>query len=198
MDGKRILTIAILIIIFALNATYFVVEAKKTQQALINEKYRNVENYVNMLKVVVGSDIIKEYSYRRIFMFDITEHNRLPDTLSGQRLHRATILDSVGFINQLPLVYACVFVKIEDELIVLSKDNVEQTFDPRNHPEFMEAIHSSNSGKIVLNVTPDIAGDLVNSSSDLHLHYNWMPVDHEDILVVAGVTKYSITVFSQG
>ena len=112
--------------------------------------------------------------------------------------HEKNLIASTEYLDKLYRVYAAVYKHYDGQLIKITRrfqDEMEgpddMYFDPFDYPEFVRDIASNDYGGIVVDYRANN-----NVMHNLHIYYRWMPLyspPDERYLVVAGVSKYSIT-----
>ena len=158
----------ILFLIF--NALYFSAVTKETSRVLLEEKYLEVVTAVDMLAAAVEADHEPNWADY------------------GQSTIR-----SVEYLDRQFQVYAAAFSSDGENFQLLTNRFYETSpFEPFDYPEFNALIHRKESGSIVIGYTPE-----KQDYRELHIYFRWLPVCYEPeerYLVVAGVSKYSVTV----
>ena len=106
--------------------------------------------------------------------------------------HLSNIKDSVGYLDELPLVFAAAYMPTNNGLEIITRRDNATTFSPLVYPEFLTAVKNSERGELVIGFHPD--GGLYR---DMHLYFRWMPLyspPDERYLVVTAVSEFSITI----
>ena len=102
----------------------------------------------------------------------------------------STILISVEMLDQLEMTYAAVFDENLENLSARSPSYEGSPFEPETHQEFVDAIHNTEMGDLIIPFTPPGA-----EMRDMYLHYRWIPSDSSldnRVLAVVAISKYSV------
>jgi len=157
------------IIFLVANAVYFKNAITEIENALLMEKYNETVNTVNMLAATV-------------------EENSGLEQIEKERI----IHDMIEFTDKLYQIYAGAYKLIEGEYILMTERFYETSpFEPFDFAEFAETVPTQGSGDIVIGYAPEN-----QEYRELHLYFRHMPANSptgEHYLVVAGVSKYSVT-----
>ena len=154
------------IVILVLNAFYFQFATDKINEAILQEKFIEAQNHVNMLASAVEAN-------KNRFWID----------------HERNIINSVEYLCRLPQTFAATYKPMDGMLKQISELNNEKEFDPRDYDMFTEAI-KQDSGEIILSFTPENG-----AARDMHVYFTHMPMyapPEERYLVVAAVSKFSV------
>lgn len=164
--GKKLLLLPV--IFLALNAVFFSHATKEIEKTLLQGKYEDAMNFVDMLAAAVEATTEREWQD-----------------------HEKNIRDSVEFVDQLHQVYAGAYKQIDGRLTLITERYYETSiFEPLDYPEFTDAISAHDHGKLVIGYTPE-----EQDYRELHLYYRWMPLyspTGDRYLVAAGVSRLSI------
>jgi len=152
----------------AMNAIYFKFTTDEIRSALLNEKYIEIVNAVDMLGAAVEANPEK-------FWLDFQDN----------------VCDSVEFLDKLYQIYAGVYKFEGDRFVSISEHFHESTpFEPLEYSQFVDMVTKQENGSFIIGYTLDH-----QSYAEVHLYFKWMPmyspVD-ERFLVVAGVSAQSI------
>ena len=154
------------IVILVLNAFYFQIASENIQETILQEKFIEVQNHVNMLASAVEANKTRKW-------ID----------------HESNIVDSVEYLCRLPQTFAATYKPENGKLKLISTIKNEREFDPRDYDMFTKAIEQE-SGEITLSFTPTNG-----APRDMHVYFTHMPLyapPSERYLVVAAVSKYSV------
>ena len=170
LSGKLSKFLVLMPVIFLiLNACYFMYASKEIQNALLREKYDEAVGLVEMLSSAV------EANTERIWLD-----------------HEQNIRDSVEFMDRLYQVYAGAYKLVDDEPVLITERFYETSiFEPFDFIEFTDAVMTQDSGSLIIGYTPK-----EHIYRELHLYFKYMPLyspPNERYLVIAGVSKYSVT-----
>jgi hypothetical protein len=165
--GKFLILTPVLFLI--LNAIYFMYASKEIRQTLLDEKYVEIVNAVDMLSAAV------EANSERLW-FD----------------HEQNIKDSIEYYDILPQIFAAAYKVIDGELVIFT-DRVYETspLEPLERDEFIQAVFSNEQGSIVIGDKPKN-----QEYREVYLYYRWMPIysaPDERYLIVMGVSYYSVS-----
>ena len=166
-DRKRKYLILVPIVFLLLNAYFFQYANQRIEDTILQEKYIETVNHVNMLAAAVEANESR--------FWEDHEHN---------------IVDAMSFVDMLPLTFAAVYKPVDGELTLISERDYATTFDPRDYDKFLSAIASQDSGNVVVGFTPQ--GGVYR---DMHLYYTHMPLyapPEQRYLAVTGISKYSV------
>ena len=155
------------IVILLLNAFYFQYATKNIEDTILQEKYLETVNHVNMLAAAVEANETR-------FWLD----------------HEKNIVDSVAFIDRLPLTFAATYKPVNGMHMLISERDDATNFDPRVYPEFREAVATQDNGKLHVRFTP-----ANGRPRDMYLYFTHMPMyspPEQRYLVVTAVSKYSV------
>jgi len=154
------------IVILVLNAFYFQIATENIKETILQEKFIEVQNHVNMLASAVEANTTRKW-------ID----------------HQANIVDSVEYLNRLPQTFAVTYKPENGKLKPISELKNEKEFDPLAYDMFNRAI-GKESGEITLSFTPENG-----AARDMHVYFMHMPLyapPNERYLVVAAVSKFSV------
>ena len=101
-----------------------------------------------------------------------------------------TVLISIEMLDKVDMTYAAVFDEQLQNLSARSPSYEGSPFEPTEYPEFIEAVHSSESGDLTMLFTPPGA-----QTRPMYLHYRWLPSDAalpNRILLVTAISRFSI------
>jgi len=155
------------IVILVLNAFYFQFATDIIHETILQEKLIETNNHINMLANAV------EANKDRVWVD-----------------HEQNIVNSVEFLDSLPLTFAAVYKPTNGTLIPISDIDRKTGFIPLNHDCFNKAIASQDSGRLVVSFTTE---EGVNR--DMFTYFTYMPLyapPDERYLVVAAVCKHSV------
>jgi len=166
-DSRKKYLLLLPALILVLNYFYFQHATKKIKETILQEKFIETVNHVNMLAAAVDANESR-------FWLD----------------HEQNILDSVEFIDSLPLTFAATYKPIDGEIALISTLDFETEFNPLEYEGFLETVNSKDNGKVDIGYTPEGGEYRV-----MHLYYHHMPMyapPEQRYLVVAGVSIYSV------
>ena len=112
------------------------------------------------------------------------------DWESAYKHYVDSVMIGMELIDRVHMTYAAVFDENLQNLSARSPSYDGHPFKPDIFPEFIEAVKSNESGKLVLPFTP--AG---SKERDMYLHFRWLPSDSalpHRLLVVVAISKYTI------
>jgi len=99
---------------------------KEVKKALLQEKYTQIVNFVDMLAISANED------------------------------NEETIIKDTEFIDELNQIYAALYKIQNGEFIILSERNFETSiFEPLDYEEFANAVSSQDSGDVIIGYTPE-------------------------------------------
>jgi len=167
-DSKRKYLLLIPIVVLVFNAVYFQYATKEIKAAMLQEKFVEVKNELNMLAAAV------EANPERIWLD-----------------YEKNIVDSVEFLDMLYQVYGAAYKLVDGEFSLITERYFETSiFEPLDFPEFIQSILTEESGSIVIGYAPER-----QNYRELHLYFRWMPIyspQNERYLVIAGVSELSV------
>jgi hypothetical protein len=166
-DPKKKNLFLIPIVFLLLNAYIFQYANQLIDDSILNEKYIETVNHVNMLAAAVEAN-----------------ENRFWED------HEYNINDAMKFIDALPMTFAAVYKPTGGELTQISGGDDAKDFDPRAYDEFMSAIALHDSGNLVLGFTPEN-----HPYRDMHLYYTHMPLyapPEQRYVCVAAISSESV------
>ena len=140
-----------------------------TTQNLLENKCEEVKNELGMIAAAVNADPTDPWDS-----------------------HKDNILHFMAFLDAKPLTFAAAYAQSGSDLLLMTKRDNATNFDPRNFNAFRDAIKKNDDGEVVIGFTP--TGGVYR---DMYLYYMWVPdysEPHERYLLVAAVSKFSITV----
>jgi len=156
------------ILFLVLNALYYKYVSEEITGALLNEKYIEIVNAIDMLDAVVMADPERQW-------LD----------------YEANICDSIEFLDGLYQVYAGAYKYIDDQLVLITERFYETSpLEPLEYDEFNNTVKTQESGTLEIGYTPERQPYM-----EFKLYYKWMPQyspKDERFLVVAGVSLYSV------
>ena len=169
LSNRRYRFILILPLVFlVLNAVYFKHTTKEIKEVMLNEKYIEIVDEVDMLAAAANANTER-------FWLD----------------HEDSLRESVEFIDHLFQIYAGLYKYIDGQLTLISERAYQTSpIDPLDYKEFRDLVNSQEDGKYTIGYTPDN-----QTYRELHLYFKWMPTytpENERFLVVAGVSLYSV------
>jgi len=155
------------IVILVLNAFYFQFATDIIHETIFQEKFIETNNHINMLARAVEAN----------------EKRYWED-------HQQNIVDSVEFLDSLPLTFAATYKPIDGTLEPISEIDRMTGFEPLLHDSFNEAVASQDSGKLTIGFTTESG-----VYREMHIYFTHMPMyapPDERYLVVAAVCKQSV------
>jgi hypothetical protein len=165
--GKYLLLLPVVFLV--LNALFFRYATQEIQKALLNERYVEIVNFVDLLAMSVEEN----------------SDNQWLD-------HMDNVRDTVEFLDKMPHVYAGAYHRVDSLYILISERFFATShFEPFDYSVFQDALYSQERGTIVIHHEYD--GELYG---DMHLYFRSIPnpsTERELVLVVAGVSTNSIT-----
>ena len=165
--GFILIVMTLVFILF--NACYFRWQSQSIQDTLLNEKYIEIVNFVDMLTVTVDADVER-----------------------GSVGYEETIIDSAEYIDRLYQIYAAAY-RIDDDgtYRLITKREVETSaFTPFDYDGISDIVDSNETGSFIITYTPEL-----QTERDMRVYFKKMPTDPESLaryVVFAGVTKYSV------
>ena len=167
-DNKRKYLILIPVVFLLLNALFFQYAVKKINSAVLQEKYVEITDAVDMLAAAVEAN---------------------PDRVWYE--HERNICGSVEYLDSLYQIYCAAYKPVDGDLTLITERYYETSmFEPLDYPEFIEAIHTRESGGLVIGYTPDNQPHM-----DLHVYFRWTPLysaASERYLIIAAVSQHSV------
>jgi len=169
LNGGRHKYLLLLPILFlVLNSLYYRYVIEEIKVALLNEKYIEIVNAVNMLEAAIEANPERQW-------LD----------------HEANLRDSVEFLDKLYQIYAGAYKYVGNQLELVTERFYETSpLEPLDYIEFIETVTTHESGSLVIGYAPE-----QQPYMEFNLYFKWMPLYspiNERFLVVAGVTSYSI------
>ena len=157
------------VVVLLLNSLYFLHATREIQKALLQEKYVEIVNAIDMLGAAV----------------EATPERHWLD-------HESNIHDSVVFLDSRYQVYGSAYKMVDGQYTIITERFYETSpFTPFEFSAFRDAVATQESGHLIIGYTPEN-----QSFRELHLYFRWMPTyssTQERFLLVAGVSRYSIT-----
>ena len=139
---KSIYLLALVFLLF--NCWYNLYAVRAVNAALLEEKYSNTQNSVDIICAAFGS---------------------LPE----EQTPPAGLINSVSALDTVPLTFAAAYRLTETgTLEVISNRDYATDFDPLTYIEFTEAALSSDSGTVTVDFTPENG-----ERRDMLLYYRW-------------------------
>ena len=167
-DSRKKYLILLPVVCLLLNALYFQYAVRKIESAMLRQKLVEVTDAIDMLAAAVEAN---------------------PDRLWSE--HERNLCGSVEYLDGLYQIYCAAYKPVDGELSLMTGRQFETSeFEPLDHPEFVEAIHTRETGGLVVGYAPKD-----QPYRELHLYFRWMPLYSaagERFLLVAGVSRYSI------
>jgi len=168
--AKRRYLLLIPVVFLIFNAVYFMYATKEIEDTLLQEKYEDIIHAVDMLGMAVDANTGREWLG-----------------------HDQNIRESVEYLDTLYQVYSAAYQPDSNgNLDLFTQRTVYSTpFDPMIYADFRKAISEQESGKLSV-----WFGIGTPYERQLHLYFRWMPLyssTNERFLVVAGVSKYSVS-----
>jgi hypothetical protein len=164
---KYLLLIPVVFLLF--NAFYNLYVIRSIKDVLLEEKYIETVNSIDMLGAAVDANNSRYWED-----------------------HEQNISASINFMDNLPMVFAAAYKPVDGVYTLITEREYSTNFDPMVYSEFIKAIKTQTSGGVVVGFTPE-GGDY----RKLHLNFRYMPTyspPEERYLVVTGVSHYSVMV----
>jgi len=156
------------VIFLILNAMYFMYASNEIQNTLLNEKYIEAVNAVDMLYAAVEAD---------------PEHDWVG--------HELQIRDSIEYFDTLYQIFAAAYKLVDGKLVLITNRVYETSpLEPLSRDEFLKAVFANEQGSLVIGDKPDN-----QEHREVHIYYRWMPSyapTEDKYLIVTGVSNYSV------
>lgn len=168
LNGSKKKYLALLPIVFLLlNAVYFQQASVNIEETLLQHKYIEAVDHIDMLAAAVEADTSRYWED-----------------------HEKHIRDSIGFIDSLHLTFAAAYKPVDDEWKLISARDYAANFDPFMYEEFTAEIAKHDTGSINLGFQPDNGPRHI-----MRLYFKktpmYAPPGHR-YLLVAAVSRYSV------
>jgi hypothetical protein len=157
------------VVFLLINAFYNIYVIQAIKDVLLEEKFIETVNSVDMLGAAV-------YANNGRFWED-NEQN---------------IIDSINFLDNLPMVFAAAYKPVDGAYRLITEREETTNFDPMLYGEFTREIKTQLRGDVVVGFMPEDG-----NNRDVHLHFRYMPTyapPEERFLVVTGVSHNSVMV----
>jgi len=168
-DSKKKFIFFAALLFLIVNSYWNLQSTRLIDNALLDEKYIETKNCVDMLCVAVDANPGRDWQE-----------------------HENNITASVAFVDNLPLTFAAAYKPVDGTLILITERDYATDFNPLIYDDFHAAVNENASGDLTIGFTPK-GGEY----RDIRLYYRWLPSyspDGEKYLVVTGVSRYSVVV----
>jgi len=168
-DPKKKFIFFLALLFLIVNSYWNLHSARLIDEALLEEKLIETINCVDMLCAAIDANPELDWWY-----------------------HEENIKVAMTFADSMPMTFAAAYKPVDSELVLITERDYATNFEPFLFEEFLTAIDSKESGELILGFTPENG-----KYRDVRIYYRWLPAyspDGEQYLVVAGVSKYSVTV----
>ena len=167
-DGRKKYLLLLPVAFLLLNAIYFQYAVKKIDDAILQEKYVEIMDAIDMLAAAVEAN---------------------PDRAPLD--HERNICGSVEYLDSLYQIFCAAYKPVDGELTMITERYYETSmFEPMEYQDFIDAIHTRESGGLVIGYTPERQPYM-----ELHVYFRWMPHysdANERYLIVGAVSRHSV------
>ena len=170
--GGKFLVLVLIVVVATILVVFYII-SNGINNMLLSEKTIEKQLELNLIREQIDLSIRK---------YD--------DWESSYDHYVDTIVTSVELLDRVDMTYAAVFDEDLRNVSVRSPSYEGSPFEPGVFPEYVAAVHSNESGNIVLPFTPP-----GSEERDMHLRYQWIPSNPElphRVLAVVAISRFTI------